>query len=196
MSVREGSGVKTDRPGNRQKGKETEIENVQNKVQSVAKSPNFKSPSDTTIYSPGLRHINNEEVSLMEKISNFVESIRLDTRKQPRQSPAAANGARRRDNTDNQEPDWVVDQLLVQAEKFKAKIEAPKGNDFQSMLMPYDYEKLRSKFVKPEGLAPIDNKILFLRNFDQDDEFFHITSQINPGLRTKIENSPVRAEVV
>ena len=55
------------------------------------------------------------------------------------------------------------------------------------MLMPYDYEKLRSKFVKPEGLGPIDSEILFLRNFDQDDEFFHITSQIEPNLTQKIE---------
>ena len=53
--------------------------------------------------------------------------------------------------------------------------------------MPYDYEQLRSRFVKPEGLASIDNEILFLCNFDQDDEFFHITSQIDPGLRLKIE---------
>ena len=53
--------------------------------------------------------------------------------------------------------------------------------------MPYDYEKLRSRFVKPEGLAPIDSEIMFLRNFDQDHEFFHITSQIDPALRIKIE---------
>ena len=37
-----------------------------------------KSPSDTTIYTPGLRRMSNEEVSLIEKISDFVESIRLD----------------------------------------------------------------------------------------------------------------------
>ena len=55
------------------------------------------------------------------------------------------------------------------------------------MIMPYDYEKLRSKFVKPEGLVPLDGEILFLRNFDQDDEFFHIMSQIEPGLRLKIK---------
>ena len=52
--------------------------------------------------------------------------------------------------------------------------------------MPYDYDKLRSKIVKPEGLGPIDNEIMFLHNFDQDDEFFHVTSQIDPSLRTKI----------
>ena len=55
------------------------------------------------------------------------------------------------------------------------------------MLMPYDYDQLRTKFVKSDGLAPIDSEILFLKNFDQDDEFFHATSQIDPGLRIKIE---------
>ena len=78
-------------------------------------------------------------------------------------------------------PDRIADQLIVQAEKFKARIEAPKGK-YTDLLMPYDYEKLRTKFVKPEGLAPIDNEILFLRNFDQDDEFFHVTSQFDPSM--------------
>ena len=86
--------------------------------------------------------------------------------------------------TDNDE---ITNQLLVQVEKLKTKVAAPKGNDFSNMLLPYDYEKLRNKFVKPEGLAPLDSEILFLRNFDQDDEFFHITSQIEPSLRSKIE---------
>ena len=53
--------------------------------------------------------------------------------------------------------------------------------------MPYDYEKLRSKFIKPDGLDRLDGEIMFLKNFDQDDEFFHITSQIEPNLRSKIE---------
>ena len=85
-------------------------------------------------------------------------------------------------------PEGVADQLLLQAEKFKARVEAPKGSQsFPDMLLPYDYEQLRSKFVKPEGLAPIDREIMFLRNFDQNDEFFHITSQIDPNLHSKIE---------
>ena len=94
---------------------------------------------------------------------------------------------RSREESDTEEgTDQLTDNLLLQDEKFKARVEAPKGkyNDF---LMPYDYDKLRAKFVKPEGLGPIDGEILFLCNFDQDDEFFHITSQIEPSLRIKIE---------
>ena len=90
------------------------------------------------------------------------------------------------------DPDKTADQALLQAERFRACVEAPKGRNFNfcnysDMLMPYDYDKLRNKFVRPEGLAPIDSEILFLRNFDQDDEFFHVSSQIEPSLRIKIE---------
>ena len=99
---------------------------------------------------------------------------------------AQAGPSSRDKNFDRNSPACVTDHLLLQAEKFKARVEAPKGN-YSDLLMRYDYEKLRSKFVKPEGLAPIDREILFLRNFDQDDEFFHITSQIDPSLRIKIE---------
>ena len=95
--------------------------------------------------------------------------------------------------------DHVTDQLLVQAEHFHARVEAPKGMSstvnqqehrsarYSDILMPYDYEKLCNKFVHDDGLAPIDSEILFLWNFDQDDEFFHVTSQIEPSLRIKIE---------
>ena len=44
-------------------------------------------------------------------------------------------------------------------------MEAPKGRNhftnYSDMLMPYDYDKLRSKFVRDDGLAPLDSEILF-----------------------------------
>ena len=40
-----------------------------------------KSPSDTTLYSPGLRKASQNDIALIEKISNFVESIHLDSNK-------------------------------------------------------------------------------------------------------------------
>ena len=162
---------------------------------SARNSPHvFKSPSDTTIYTPGLRKACNEseELSLIEKISNFVESIHLDGKRsssvQQRRGTGESTADRRNSITpphmstgkkqsglhdshnvvrnDRSEGDRnrhqvqsttaerVTDQLFVQAEKFKAKVEAPKGNNYGEMLMPYDYGKLRSKFVKPEGLTP------------------------------------------
>ena len=169
------------------------------------------------IYTPGLRKAS-EDASLIDKISNFVESIQLDSKRgnssmwkdspdYRRQSQSSGEpslsqrtGYRRQSvgepssshraapQMPPRDPDRVTNQLLVQAERFKAQVEAPKGrSNFDQLLLPYDYERLRSKFVKPEGLAPLDSEILFLRNFDQDDEFFHVTSQIDPSLRQKIE---------
>ena len=203
----------------------------------------FKSPSDTTIYSPGLKKgIANNVLNMVRdhddvdinNISNFVERIRINDRLDhssgscSRRSPVRASplndvtpvrggdtrhvehssrksqlsqssGQRKVQQQHNpDDTDRVTEQLLVQAERFKARVEAPKGNSgnsefvhrsgFNELLMPYDYDRLRSKFIRPEGsLGPIDNEILFLRNFDQDDEFFHITSQIDSALRVKIE---------
>ena len=163
----------------------------------------FKSPSDTTLYSPGLRKANEIETNVIDHISNFVEKIRLDSNRVSRKSAESTEDSRRveRRSTGSpfpgssgatvqqqeQQQERTADQLLKHAEKFKARIEALTGTSYDQLLMPYDYEKLRSRFVRPEGLAPLDSEILFLRNFDQDDEFFHITSQIDPSIKTKIE---------
>ena len=186
----------------------------------------IKSPSDTTLFSPGLRKATNkDDLTMIEKISKFVEGIRLDSNRAAMQLPmenhnynsvvdsnncdnrkvrdensASTSGYRRRSidsargipatpHSRGTDVDLVSDQLLMQAEKFRARVEVPKGNfnNYSEMIMPYDYDKLRSKFVRPEGLGPIDREIMFLRNFDQDDEFFHVTSQIEPCLRSKIE---------
>ena len=184
-----------------------------------------KSPSDTTLYTPGLALANTQQQrdnNAIDKISNFVESIRIDGSAPNRRNegvndrdsrqnsirisskrseiphaagrtPPSSKRAPFHDATQKEvdsdpelETEKATEHLLLQAEKFKARVEAPKGM-VKSMLMPYDYDRLRSKFVTAEGLAPIDSEILFLRNFDQDDEFFHVTSQIDPSLRNKIE---------
>ena len=167
------------------------------------RSPLFKSPSDTTIYSPGLRKVG-QDVSAIDRISNFVENMHLESAKSGKamdaivahyssdsrasQTPATGGDRRCVEHQKQDEPhsSKIADQLLIQAERFKARVEAPKGNHL-SLIMPYDYEQLKSKFITSEGLGPIDSEIMFLRNFDQDDEFFHITSQIEPNSKAKIE---------
>ena len=151
-----------------------------------------KSPSDTTTYSPGLRKAVSDEISVVDKISNFIEGIRLGNNRRSseagdtRQVEHGEHSRSWNKRTPDKAADRLSDQLVLQAEKFKAKIEAPKGN-YTEMLMPYDYDKLQTKFIQLDGLAPVDKEILFLHNFDQDDEFFHVTSQIEPALRSKIE---------
>ena len=245
--------------------KGTYVANNEENEKLVGKTQLMKSPSDSTLYSPGLRRLNKEgERAIIDRISNFVESIHLDAvsgngknrvsrhhrqdteiRMNSISSPIESNiqngnnyrlqsgelinntvGVQKtidqeqqhfnmplfpnvgwresgdvcrvervvqechpstsQSREDKLQSDRVADQLIVQAEKFKARIEAPKGKH-SDLLLPYDYDSLKTKFVRQDGLAPLDSEILFLRNFDQDDEFFHKTSQIEPNLRTKIE---------
>ena len=227
------SAKRNDKTNTRKKGNECSKSKHNNLV---------KSPSDTTLYAPGLRKINpspnhdnhdgflrnftrqsdkqNVETSMIDKISRFVDNIRITSERnntgrqrspvrappgsgdvrviEENNGPSTSSSASRRTGTGQSGPndgfeadtDQTTDQLLLQAEKFRARVEAPKGKSLsrnQSLLMPYDYERLKSRFVTDQGLLPIDNEILFLRNFDQDDEFFHITSQIEVGLKSKIE---------
>ena len=50
--------------------------------QKLDKTPNIKSPSDTTVYAPGLKRLNlntpTHSEKVLDKISNFVESVRLE----------------------------------------------------------------------------------------------------------------------
>ena len=58
-----------------------------------------------------------------------------------------------------------TDKILLDAEKFKATLVAPKG------MLPID----------------IDSNIELLRKLDNDDDFFHVSCHIDPLLRSKIE---------
>ena len=79
-----------------------------------------------------------------------------------------------------------TDQVILQAEKFKASVAAPKG---KIPLYPFniDAKQLKNEFVTQKGLGPIDEKVQWLRNWDQDDEFFHVTCHVEESLRSKIE---------
>ena len=72
-----------------------------------------------------------------------------------------------------------TDKILVQAEQFKATLSAPRGNN------QFDY--IKQNFVQNNCLAPIDEEVRMMRILDDDDEFFHITSHIDAGIKSKIE---------
>ena len=137
-------------------------------VSSVSKPSNhtpqvrnlIKSPSDTTLYTPGLQKGNANSlingVSDIEKISNFVESIRIDnstnsgrhsnkqkmrtpefSKKVPDRTPStsAARSKQIHDahqKEDEQDAERDADQLILQAENFKARVEAPRGRNRMS----------------------------------------------------------------
>ena len=67
------------------------------------------------------------------------------------------------------------DKIVLQAEKFRATLAAPKGK----------YEQIKEEFITDKGLGPINDDIQMLRNFDTDDEFFHVTCHIDLALSKK-----------
>ena len=121
-------------------------------VENVRSPKNFKLPSDTTLYSPGLRKAtSDQEDNLIEKISNFVENIRLENNRRSVSSggdmrrvieqrknghstplPPASNlahSSRQQRNvhgehagdTSTQDPGHMVDQLLVQVREIQGQ---------------------------------------------------------------------------
>ena len=142
----------------------------------------------------------------MNKISNFVEGIRLET-SHFEGSPVLKKSSTRSRDDHIEEVAAAVDEeselnrvnmrtneLLLQAERFKAKVATPpKGimneiipvqNRFQN---PFDTKDIRDKFVTPNGLVPLNDEIHWIRNFDQDDEFFHVTCHVDDLTKNKIE---------
>ena len=74
-----------------------------------------------------------------------------------------------------------ANQMIVQAEQFKAAVEKPKGN------VPQIISQL------PAGLTEVPELQTFNQYFKQlldndDDEFFHLTCHIEPSLKSKIES--------
>ena len=71
----------------------------------------------------------------------------------------------------------VSDEVILQAEQFKAQVAVPKGKEFVNQPNPV----LGQSLLLPE--------IELLRQNDNDDDFFHITCHIDPVLKAKIEPS-------
>ena len=71
------------------------------------------------------------------------------------------------------------DDAILQAEKFKATLVAPKDR--------FAYDAIKERYVGPQGLGPIDSKIQLLRRFDNDNKFFHVTCHIDDVIKSKIQ---------
>ena len=177
----------------------------QSTVREIQNKSNMKSPSDTTVYAPGLRKLSERNscgnCGMIDKISNFVESVRLEEMERVRH-PTATLGvwwmALRNHNREpsgedrstkgNHEPPVAAeararaDKLILDAERFKASISAPQGNVYGNPL-----------FVNQQNLPGGDGMNMFTNSqcnslLEGDDDFFHLTCHIEPGLRSKIES--------
>ena len=155
-----------------------------------------KSPSDTTIYAPALRKLNSnvdpsitEEV--MEKISNFVESVRLETQQrstpnrvlvqaedQPSTSRPASISQRIVVNKCTGQPtEQEIDQArkqVIEAEKYSASQDPPpKGlnNLCYDKFLDCDIDLIK---------RGVDDNI-------DDDDYFHMICHVDKALKAHIE---------
>ena len=170
--------------------------------------PGIKSPSDSTLYTPALQRVNNAKQAddLLNKISNFVEGIRIEqghsssedevTNAKAKSPEPEASGTNREEMERARQ---LTDDLILQSEQFKANVVAPQGmeqhiflqrNNFMqdsfNFMNPLNNISMRNKFIMPNGLAPVNQEIQWLRNFDQDDEFFHVTCHVDDTMKSKI----------
>ena len=69
-------------------------------------------------------------------------------------------------------PHQRAEQIVLDAEKFKASLQPPRG---EPPLLN----------TSPSGIT---NEVYLKRLFDNDNEFFHVTCHVDSNLKTKIEN--------
>ena len=152
---------------------------TQNKV------PMVKSPSDTTIYAPAIQrnqgnvNVANNDVTvdteLINRISDFVAQMRIEADNGQSQVNGTvepqlqtSDGRVVGGDMDNNKACEISNQIILDAEKFRATI-----NDPQGMCMG-DGNKVEQvpQLVYPQSTI--------------DDEFFHITCHIDENLKSKI----------
>ena len=150
-----------------------------------------KSPSDSTLYTPALKK-GVEVNGIIDRISNFVETIRLESEGSNRKnSPSVKSVVRTPQQSgkkvsqhqaephcshqlDDDLPDRSdpvkekVNQIILNAEKMKANLVAPKG----------DYNNLPFE---------INSDIQLLRQLDSDEDFSQISCHVDSSLKLKIE---------
>ena len=148
----------------------------------------LKSPSDATLYAPALKKVPtvassptlknlnlSGQKSLIEQLSDLVGKVRVNERDHRSQTPSRhrssregtvqpAEGQVARVNVRPEvaEGNAAADNLITEAERFKATIQPPKG------------EINLSEFLR----SIMEN---------DDDDFFHLTCHIEAGLKTKIQ---------
>ena len=139
--------------------------------------------------------------NLIDKISNFVEGIRLDVDRRT-DATAAQGGAqaehqdmpststgRRHGETISEEEKLSMartraNRVILEAEQFKAQIETPKGRQAShNIILNRDFDlsnRNRDQDMNNRNEVMHSHK-------DLDEEFFHISCHIDQSLRDKIE---------
>ena len=170
----------TNSRGNSSKGKEsgnTQVNHI-NRVKEWV----IKSPSDTTIYAPGLMRQGEADeqyrnTDMLNQISSFVENIRIQDEQRRRTSPVRPVSYDR--VVRDEEPGTSDQQQVVQ--KQQAGPSLPKEETESEYVRRLAEEKIvraekfKANFEKPKGGCCVD-----------DDEFSHVTCHLNVNLKDKI----------
>ena len=132
-----------------------------------------KSPSDTTVYSMAMRKIgtNDNADLLIDKISNFVEEIHFETTSQNQQEPMVHKPSKPTSAETGK-------AQVVEAEQFNASLEAlPKGMHVNLN----NGENFNQLYASTDKIVwGNDDKL-------SDDNFFHLTCQVDNNLKERIE---------
>ena len=132
-----------------------------------SKSPvALKLPSDTTIYQPAFKKVNEKTHDAIQRISNFVDNIRLqdEIRSTPGHSQQKTSVQPKPKDTEEVTDRTAVEKVVLDAERFRAQIQPPRGKQITDL-----------------DLARLLNYV------DDDDEFFNVTCHIDSSLKLKIE---------
>ena len=153
------------------------VPDVNNKAVQQTRAQAIKSPSDTTIYAPALKKLPSRNDSdandIIQRISNFVEEIRIGSNAS---TPKPGTSGQKQHPQQGEEDDGPVEgrtdkrtrqaeQFVIDAEKFYAAVEAPRGKITQTV----------------NNLVERDYLIV------DDDEYFHLACHVDSGLKKKIE---------
>ena len=170
--------------------------------QGTNKAPQVKSPSDTTIYAPGLQRSNAkdmvEKCDMLEKISNFVESVHAGIGQStppcrstgpdwqnmnretlhggPSGEGTSGSHSQPRQSDEADRARKLADKLILDAETFNSSIAAPQGK------LPQFENLTENRLIRDNFPQSSHNPIV-----DGDDDFFHLTCHVEPNLRMKIE---------
>ena len=171
----------------------------------------IKSPSDTTIYAPGLkritpnkvtptrigldRSVNNENIQnqMMNQISDFVENIRLETSRvqnsgiDPNQIDIQEVGPSKNVVVPPKETETQRNVTSLQEAKKAAEKLIVEAEQFKATIAPKPGTVMNVNTNL--SLSQIIEKVKesLNNNSDSDDEFFHVTCHLEPSLKQRIE---------
>ena len=180
------AGGKSAPPRNMKEGNQVNLE----------KEDLIKSPSDTTLYTPTFRK-GVQENAIIDKISNFVESIRIEgqsSEQSARDRDRSMREMHRMGRSRDTPPKEVRSRSRSKSGKHSRHARKDKRDLTQRKNSPdvadefiVQAEQFRAQVTAPKGRFTLGPEIELLRQNDNDDDFFHITCHIELSLREKIE---------